>query len=230
MLVIGRKHHLLSPERHLLFPEQGLFGVQRYCWTIRTETSPSQGDSCVAGIIPYATTEMEEACRWSRLTSPAVRHPIQLICSGLIGASFASAHCLAVFFLSASSLFTVPYGHRNSHSPIRSTQSNLSYSLIFCLCKIRWNIPDSGTASIDKTSNQATVFQRIVILQGGQINIQKEIWPHQRHLFPCHSKTVTKSDRAWNMNKKADLIWGQPLSYYILRRGRLQNLRFQKIS
>lgn len=107
MLVIGRKHHLLSPERHLLFPEQGLFGVQRYCWTIRTETSPSQGDSCVAGIIPYATTEMEEACRWSRLTSPSVRHPIQLICSGLIGASFASAHCLAVFFLSASSLFTV---------------------------------------------------------------------------------------------------------------------------
>lgn len=107
LLVIGRKHHLLSPERHLLFPEQGLFGVQRYCWTIGTETSPSQDDSCVAGIIPYATTEMEEACRWSRLTSPAVRHPIQLICSGLIGASFASAHCLAVFFLSASSLFTV---------------------------------------------------------------------------------------------------------------------------
>lgn len=197
MLVIGRKHHLLSPERHLLFPEQGLFGVQRYCWTIRTETSPSQGDSCVAGIIPYATTEMEEACRWSRLTSPAVRHPIQLICSGLIGASFASAHCLAVFFLSASSLSTVALraSQFSQSNPQHAIKSFIFYFLIFCLCKIRWNISDSRNASIDKAFNQTTVFQHIVIPRGGQMNIQKEILPHQWHLFPCPQR-LSLSDRA----------------------------------
>lgn len=60
LLVFGRQCDLLSPEWHLLFPEQGVFGFCRNCWTDGAGWTSQEGHQVLAGTSSRNSDNLEK--------------------------------------------------------------------------------------------------------------------------------------------------------------------------